>query len=250
MKSFQLWNRRDFIAKPAALLAVSHLLGNSKLLFGQPAEPEAEVSPAETSSKTIYRTLGKTNIELPIVSMGVMNADVPGLVRRSFEMGIRHFDTAAVYQQGRNEEMVGQVIKEMGVRDKVIISTKAQGRGLNFWPGANDPGSVGSHLRAIFEGSLKRLQMDHVDILYNHGAGTADDIGSEGVLRTLTDLKREGKARFVGVSSHQPELALKQAMKLGVYDVVLITFNYTMANDEGLLERWLRQPGRGSASSR
>jgi len=62
------------------------------------------------------------------VSMGVMNADVPGILRRSYELGIRHFDTAAVYQNGRNEEMVGIVIKEMGIRDKVVISTKQRTR--------------------------------------------------------------------------------------------------------------------------
>ena len=58
----------------------------------------------------VTRTLGKTGIELPLVSMGVMNADNPNLVRAALDAGVVHLDTAHAYQGGRNEEMVGQVI--------------------------------------------------------------------------------------------------------------------------------------------
>ena len=65
--------------------------------------------------------------------MGVMNADNPALVKRSFEMGVRHFDTASGYQKGRNEEMLGSVIKELKVRDQVIIATKIPRPGPRSW---------------------------------------------------------------------------------------------------------------------
>jgi len=94
---------------------------------------------------------------------------------------------------------------------------------------------VKTHFLDIFQGSLKRLQMDYVDILYNHAADSEADINSEGTLEAMTALKKEGKARFLGVSSHQPEMALKEVMKLGVYDVVLVPISYTMASNEGLL---------------
>jgi predicted aldo/keto reductase-like oxidoreductase len=242
MKSLHLWNRRDFIAKPTVWLAASRLLGGFDILLGQSTKPEPAAPKAEGSAKPICRTLGKTGITLPIVSMGVMNADVPGLIRRSYELGIRHFDTAAHYQQGRNEEMVGSMIKEMGVRDKVIVSTKVLRPGWGFGPGAQtqqriySPAEVKAHFLEVFEGSLKRLQMDYVDMFYNHACDSEADIASEGALEALTDLKKEGKARFIGVSSHRPEMALNEVMKLGVYDVVLTTINYTMANDEGLLK--------------
>src|SRR5512135_2783814 len=99
MKNFS-WNRRDFIAKPATWFAGLQLFNGSSLLFGQTAKSDA-------SSQIIHRTLGKTGLSLPIVSMGVMNADVPGLIPRSYQLGVRHFDTAAHYQEGRNESMVG-----------------------------------------------------------------------------------------------------------------------------------------------
>jgi aryl-alcohol dehydrogenase-like predicted oxidoreductase len=215
-------DRRDFIAKPLQWVAASTLLGG--------LESSLLASPAK-SAKPIYRTLGKTGISLPVVNMGVMNADVPGLIRRAYELGMRHFDTAAVYQQGRNEEMVGNMIKEMGVRDKVIISTKVMLRG-----GAATSPQAGEVFRRNFEASLKRLQMDHVDILYYHAVDSAEGARAEGPIAALAALKKEGKTRFTGISTHRGEPILNEAMRLGVYDVVLVTINYTMASDKGLLD--------------
>jgi uncharacterized protein len=239
MKSFDPWNRRNFIGRAMGWLAASPLLGRSNFLFGQSAEIAPAAPRAEGSQKPICRTLGKTGVSLPIVSMGVMNADVPGLVPRSYELGIRHFDTAARYQEGRNEEMVGRMIKEMGVRDRVTISTKIVRPGWSRGQApsrAYSPAEVKAHFDEVFAGSLKRLQMDYVDILYNHAADSEADINSEGALEAMTALKKEGKVRFLGVSSHQPELVLKEAMKLGAYDVVLIPINYTMAGNAALLK--------------
>jgi hypothetical protein len=109
------WNRREFIVKPILWAGAARVIGKTDVLLA---------STIDKAGPILQRTLGKTGITLPVVSMGVMNADIPGLIRRSYELGIRHFDTAAVYQQGRNEEMVGTVIKELGVRDKVIVSIK------------------------------------------------------------------------------------------------------------------------------
>lgn len=239
MKNFY-WNRRDFLARVTASLAAPPLLGRANFLFGQSGKIASSDPKTASGSKPVYRTLGKTGVSLPIVSMGVMNADVPGLIPRSYELGIRYFDTAAVYQQGRNEEMVGRMIQEMGVRDKVIISTKVVRPGWTrdrskIEERTYSPAEVKAHFLEVFQESLKRLQMDYVDIVFNHAADSEVDISSEGTLEAMTTLKKEGKARFLAVSSHQPEMALKEVMKLGVYDVVLIPINFTMADDEGLL---------------
>jgi uncharacterized protein len=246
MKEVRPWNRREFIAKPAAMLAASQLLGGADYLLGQTVGTDVLSSGREI----IRRPLGKTGVTLPVVSMGVMNADVPGLIRRSYDLGIRHFDTAAHYQQGRNEQMVGNMIKEMGVRDNVIISTKVLPPGFGRGPGQDPPktystAEIKANFLEVFAGSLQRLQMDHVDILYNHAADTEAAISSEGALAAMAELKKQGKARFLGVSSHQPELALRTAMKLGVYDVVLIAFNYTLADDEGLRKAIDEAAGKG-----
>ena len=67
--------------------------------------------------------MGKTGLEVPVVSSGVVPAANVGLVRKLFESGIRHFDSAWDYQNGQNDRMIGKMLKEFG-RDKFIVSTK------------------------------------------------------------------------------------------------------------------------------
>ena len=176
------WNRREFIVKPILLAGAASVIGKAESLLASPLVDKV-------SGPLIERTLGKTGITLPVVSMGVMNADIPGLLRRAYELGIRHFDTAAVYQQGRNEEMVGNVIKEMGIRDKVVIATKQPSSNP-----AHNPAEVKNKKRFIedVESSLKRLQMDHVDILYHHAVDSVENARAEGPLEALQSLKKDG----------------------------------------------------------
>ena len=147
------WNRREFIVKPIVWAGAAGVLSKTQSLFAT----------TDAAGPILQRTLGKTGITLPVVSMGVMNADVPGLLRRAYAFGIRHFDTAAVYQQGRNEEMVGRVIKEMGVREKVIISTKQHMR--NRPPSVAEAKrrfTVEDHIR-MTEGVECRKDVDVID---------------------------------------------------------------------------------------
>jgi len=226
MKNQNEWNRREFIVKPLALAGAAGILGRTDLLFANPPMTTTASGPV------LQRTLGKTGLTLPVVSMGVMNADVPGLLKRAYELGIRHYDTAAGYQQGRNEEMVGQVIKDLGVRGKVTIATKEAVRGSD--KGLN---AVDGKARFIemAEKSLKRLQMDHVDILFYHSVDSVEDARSEGPLEALRTLKKEGKTRFIGISTHKTVDVISEAIRLNMFDVVLVTLNYTMAHDNAIL---------------
>src|ERR1035437_5529238 len=223
MNKRQEWNRREFIVKPIVWAGAATVLGQTDLLLASLVNPTA-------NGPVLQRTLGKTGITLPIVSMGVMNADVPGLLRRAYEVGIRHFDTAAGYQKGRNEEMVGQVIKELGVRDKVTISTKQASR--------NRPQNGAEAKKRFIEGvesSLRRLQMDHVDILYHHAVDSVEDARADGPLEALQSLKKDGKTRFVALSTHKTQDVINEAVRLNLFDVALVTLNYTMAHDAGVL---------------
>lgn len=217
------WNRREFIVKPILWAGTASVLAKTNLLLASPTLETA-------ASPILQRTLGKTGLSLPVVSMGVMNADVPGLLRRAYELGIRHFDTAAGYQNGRNEEMVGRVIKEMGVRDKVVIATKQPSRN-------HSQSAAEAKMRFIegVEGSLKRLQMGHVDILYHHAVDSVEDARAEGPLEALQSLKKDGKTRFIGLSTHKTVDVLSEAIRLNLFDVGLVMLNYTMAHDAGML---------------
>jgi predicted aldo/keto reductase-like oxidoreductase len=226
-----LVNRRKFLSRSLTGMATAGMMAASPIaLFGQ---NKIEAPAAETSGDVIYRTLGRTGIKVPIVSMGVMNSNNPDVVRASYELGIRHFDTAARYQYGRNEEMVGEVIKKLGVRDKVIIATKEISRD------ARQKGSLAATKAAMIssvEESLKRLQTDHVNILYIHGVSQPDEFHDTGVMEAMEELKKQGKIRAAGVSTHESmATVIKAVTEGGFYDVVLTAFNVTMADNKELL---------------
>ncbi len=217
-------SRRNFLKRTLAGFAGAPFLAESRL-GGRPGRGAGSPDP-------ILRTLGKTGLRAPIVGMGVMNADNPELLRRAFDLGVRHFDTAAYYERGRNEEMVGGVIKEVGGRKETIIATKI------YVP---HPQRVMTDAQAkdlyleTAEASLKRLRTDYIDILYSHSVKEIDWLNKAGILEALQILKRQGKARFVGFSVHENMASLiDQAAQSGHYDVILTAFNYALAEDQGL----------------
>jgi len=226
--------RRGFLSGALAGLASAAALAGApaRLLSAAPKSKTGTEGRKPSGGEVVRRTLGKTGIELPVVSMGVMNADMPGLVRAAYEMGVRHFDTAANYQFGRNETMVGSVIRELGARDAVTIATKGHTRQQRRGLSAADSKKK---LLAAFEGSLRRLATDYVDILYIHDVSSADDMNEPGAREALEEFRRSGRARFVGVSTHTNMAdVLEEAASGGFYDVVLASYNFTMADDAKL----------------
>lgn len=198
-------NRRDFLKRSA--LGAAGTLAAAPLLSAHSAPPPDE-KPAP-----VRRTLGRTGIKLPVVSMGVMRSDNPGLVRAALRTGIVHFDTAHGYQRGGNEEMLGRVLEEYP-RHSYVLGTKVK------WDGRED-------FLEKFALSLTRLRMTHVDILYAHSASSRSDVLDESLLETLKELKRDGKIRHAGVSTHknEPEV-IRAAAESRVIDVVLTSVNF------------------------
>ena len=163
--------------------------------------------------RPITRRLGKTGIELPVVSMGVMRSDNPALVRAALESGMVHLDTAHGYQKGKNETMLGEVLKDYP-RTSFVISTKI---------GEEDKETFLSKL----DTSLQRLRLEYVDILYLHGASSTGDVLSPHILDALKTAKDSGKAKHVGVSTHKNEPEVIQAsIDSGLYEVVLTAINF------------------------
>ena len=232
-------SRREFFSRTgagAASLGLLSRLAPAKDLF----TPLASVSQPQSDKKLFERKLGKTGIVVPIVSMGVMNADNPELVKKSYELGIRHFDTAYGYMRGRNEEMLGTVFKELKCRDKVVIATKIPP------PRQTDPEKAKDEFLSMAETSLKRLQTDYVDMLYIHGVSATETIHSAVLTEALTQIKKEGKARFVGFSTHSNQAAcLNEAARTGFHDVVLTAFNYAHAGNKDLLDALANAASKG-----
>jgi predicted aldo/keto reductase-like oxidoreductase len=176
------------------------------------------------NKKIIFRSLGKTGIKLPVISMGVMNADNSELVRAALDNGIKYLDTAWYYQRGRNEEMVGKVVKDRP-RDSYIIGTKIfmhQDQNGVFYSSG-----TANHFLNKFYTSLKRLQMEYVDILYLHAISNPKSLTHKPYLEAMLKMKEEGKIRFLGVSTHKNEPAIiREATDCGHYDVVLTAYNF------------------------
>jgi predicted aldo/keto reductase-like oxidoreductase len=211
-------DRRAFLKQGASALAGAALLPG--LLKGKTLGTKEE-----KKGKMIYRILGKTGLKLPIVSMGVMNADNPNLVKSALERGILHLDTAHGYQRGRNEEMIGKVVKDIP-RESFTLATKiyeSQDRETGLFLKEATPQTF----MEKFEISLKRLQMDYVDILYIHSIKNKEAANYEPFLNLMQKLKKEGKIRFIGLSTHknEPEV-LKAAADSKIYDVVLTAYNF------------------------
>ncbi|OQX52747.1 MAG: hypothetical protein B5M54_08185 [Candidatus Aminicenantes bacterium 4484_214] len=186
----------------------------------------------EKKGKFIYRTLGKTGLKVPIVSMGVMNADNPNLVQAALDAGILLLDTAHTYQRGRNETMIGQVIKGRP-RDSFYIATKVPGPSRDKSLAELPSREMKKAFLEKFETSLKRLGLDCVEIFYLHNITTAKDALFEPMLEALQQAKKEGKARFIGVSTHknEPEV-IRAAIQSNIYDVVLTSFNFRQDHRE------------------
>jgi predicted aldo/keto reductase-like oxidoreductase len=221
--------RRDFLSTTLAGAGAATLLGRA----ATPAAAAAVPDRAAAERPLLTRALGRTGLVLPIVNMGVMNADNPELVRRAYELGIRHFDTAAGYWRGKNEEMIGAVLQELGARSQAVIATKVA------IPPAQRASLPAAALKEafikVFEGSLRRLKTDHADILYIHDVSRVEDIDRPGFLEALASLKDQKKTRFVGFSCHQNMAAcIDKALPLGFYDVLLIAYNYALQDDERL----------------
>jgi len=226
--------RRDFIKK--GLAGIAGLLALPSCM----KKLEIEPSPTkEESPKLIYRTLGRTKLRIPVVSFGVMNSHSEALIERAIEVGIKHLDTAHGYLDGKSEIAIGNVLKRTGMRDKVYLATKmyfardeescvflteGPGRG----PLANE-----ENFNKQLALSLERLQTDYVDILYLHSCYSTEMVTSKPMMKVLLKAKENGKAKFIGVTTHRnvPEVT-RAAVDAGIYDVVLATYNYMDNNKD------------------
>ena len=127
----------------------------------------------------------------------LQQGDAERLIGSAVDAGINFIDTADVYAGGRSEEITGQAIRNLKLaRDNVVVATKAFGE---TGPGANQRGATRGHIVSALKESLRRLQLDHVDLYQIHGFDPATPI--EETVRALDTLVEHGHVRYVGVSN-------------------------------------------------
>ncbi len=156
-----------------------------------------------------YLNLGRSGLKVSRLCLGMMSYGSPRwrewvlpeqdsrpFVLRALELGINFFDTANMYSLGVSEEILGRAIKDYTRRDEVVIATKV------YFPMGDKPNQGGlsrKHIMDAIDGSLTRLQMDHVDVYQIHRFDP--DTPIEETLEALQDVVKAGKARYLGASS-------------------------------------------------
>ncbi len=204
----------------------------------------AEAVEQETPAPEIsYRVLGRTGLKIPLISFGVMNSDNPDLLRRAFDLGLNHLDTAHGYLRGNSERVIGEVVEGRGNRDSVYIATKmrfARDREAKVFTDeatAREPAPTEENLFQQLETSLERLRTDYIDILYLHSCYSPAMATYEPLMSALVKAKEQGKARFIGVSTHSDEPnVIRAAVDTGIYDVVLTSYNYLQDHKDAVGE--------------
>ena len=178
-----------------------------------------------------YRRAGRSGVMLPAISLGLWHnfgdVDTLSLSRKklhyAFDHGITHFDLANNYgpSYGSAEETFGQIMKSSFApyRDELFISTKA---GHDMWPGPYGNWGSRKHLMASLDQSLKRMNLDYVDVFYSHRYDPETPL--EETLQALVDIVRKGKALYVGLSKYPLDAYLFASRYLKGRDVPCLLY--------------------------
>jgi aryl-alcohol dehydrogenase-like predicted oxidoreductase len=194
-------SRRNFLAAGLALPSI----------FGQ-------ANAAAGASGIAYRVLGKTGLKVSSVGFGCMITSDATVISQAVDLGINYFDTARNYQGGNNERMVGAALGAK--RKNIILSSKTE---------ADSKSGAIEQL----ETSLKTLGTDYLDIWYLHAKDKPAQI-SDDLMEAQQIAKKQGKTRFLGVSTHRLANISGAVLRAGKMEVVLTTYNFTMK--DGVME--------------
>ncbi len=199
-----------------------------------------------------YNFLGNTGMKVSKLCLGTMTfggskgiwsaignlsqSSVDEIVKRSVDAGINFIDTANVYSEGLSEQLTGQSIRNLGLkRDDLVIATKVRGK---MGDGPNEIGLSRKHIMQQVDESLKRLNIDYIDLYQIHGYDKLTPI--EDTIRTLDDLVKSGKVRYIGcsnITAWQLMKALSFSAQHNLAKFVSLQAYYTIAGRD--LEREL-----------
>jgi aryl-alcohol dehydrogenase-like predicted oxidoreductase len=171
-----------------------------------------------------YRRLGRTGATVSDVALGtgaIRGENGEAIARDAIERGVTYFDTAPDYSDAGSEEAMGRAMK--GHRDRMFVATKF------CTPRGHIPagGPVSAYTEAI-EGSLRRLQTDHVDLVHIHACDELERLLDPNAHEAFDRLKQQGKVRFLGVSTHTPDLerVARAAIASKRFDVMMLAYHH------------------------
>jgi predicted aldo/keto reductase-like oxidoreductase len=199
---------------------VSGGISGGKVETTHPSYPEAW----KNAHVRGFRTLGRTGWKISDVVLGsgrIKEQKGTDVVRLALDRGVSYVDTAPDYSAAGSEEAVGRALE--GVRERVFLATKFCTPYGHLGAGT----SVADYKRVV-EDSLRRLRTDYVDLVHVHSCDEVDRLMDPNVHEAFDRLKEEGKARFLGFSSHTPRLeqVADEAIRSGRFDVMMLAYHH------------------------
>jgi len=203
----------------------SRWYGVGRDIFTADVEKNAPGQRAEWAGSRVkaYRRLGRTDAMVSDISLGSGGIDDIQVAIRAIERGVNYFDTAPDYSRNGSELLLGKAIRETGGRDKMFLATKfctADGHLPIDTP-------VPEIMKAV-ESSLERLQTDYVDLVHIHSCDRVERLMAPNFHEAFDRLKEQGKARFLGVSTHTPRLeeVAHAAIDSNRFDVMMLAYHH------------------------
>ena len=216
--------RREFFTAGLGGLASAAALG--ACAGGRPDSP-----PAARSAPASVRTLGRTGLALPVVSIG--SPFEPSLASAALDAGLRYIHTSSEYASQNHERMLARVLRGRPRESFAIGSSPDLPYRFERGDRSDDLGRVAepSAIAASIEGNLERLGLGHIDIYYLASINDPATVLHEPYMKAFEALKRAGKIRFTGIATHANEPAVIRAVvKSGFWDVVLTAYNFRQSH--------------------
>jgi hypothetical protein len=240
-----LLTRRQLLATAGAAGAAAGVAGckygTQLFLVGEAPETEVQSPTWEGSRIVRWRPLGRTGFSMSDVSFGCAGLADPAVARNAVERGVTYFDTSPDYSRTGSEQALGAGIRGFP-RDRLFVASKlctADGHLASDTP-------VPKVIEAV-EGSLRRLGTDYLDLVHIHAVNTIERLMAPTLHEAFDRLREAGKVRFLGVSSHTPDLekVMRHAVASGRFDVIMVAYNFRNWPDLGEIFASARERGVG-----
>jgi predicted aldo/keto reductase-like oxidoreductase len=197
--------------------------GTQFFLLRDAPEHEGAIPADWTESKVrSYRPYGNTGFEMSDISFGCSGLSDPAVARRAVERGINYFDTSPDYSNASSEKALGEGLRDVP-RDQVFIASK-----FCTPNGHLDKDTPTDEIVRSVEDSLKRIGTDYLDVVLIHAVNDVDRLMAPTFHEAFDRLKQAGKVRFMGVSSHTPDLetVMRTAVDSGRFDMIMVAYNF------------------------
>ena len=219
--------RREFLTAGASGVAGAALLAACR-------RPRDTGEGAPETGTLVTRTLGRTGLKVPIVSIG--SAYEPGLVSAALDAGLTYVHTSGSYADQNHERMLNRVFRGRPRESFLVGSSpdfpeyRVEGGGLSEDLGTRADAST---IAPFCEGSMQRLGVAHLDLYFLASINDPATVLHEPYMKAYEGLKRAGKIRFAGIATHRNEPAvIRAAVKSGFWEVVLTAFNFRQSHRE------------------